>query len=381
MKYLLKILLIIAIFINFFSCNLQQPKHSCCNLKAEDFQKTLNGKEVGLYFIGNGNISMAVTNFGGRIVSLCTSDKTGKMTDVVLGFKNIDEYLKAKEPFHGAIIGRVGNRIAKAQFTLDGITYILPINNNPNHLHGGPKGFHNQVWEVKAVNDTSIILTYASKDDEMGYPGNLNVEVQYLLTANNEVVMNYKATTDKSTLVNLTNHAFFNLGGEASGTINNHILTINADGFTSIDETFIPLGENAVVDGTPFDFRKGKPIGKDLKMQDSIVQLKNGKGYDHNFVLYNSKDQMILAAVVVEPQNGIKMEIFTEEPGIQFYGGNFFDGSDTGKTGKPHNYREAFALETQHFPDAPNQQSFPSIILNPGETYKSKSVYKFSIEY
>lgn len=380
MKRVKNIILILFVSSLVFSCASKVEKQPCCDLKVEDFQKMIDGKEVGLYFLKNGEIEMAVTNFGGRIVSLCTPNKQGGMTDVVLGFKSIDDYLAANEAYHGALIGRVGNRIAKGTFTLEDQTYALPLNNGPNHLHGGPKGFHNQVWEVKSASETSIVLTYISEDGEMGYPGNLSVEVEYELTAKNEVVMKYKATSDKATPVNLTNHAFFNLEGEGSGTINDHILSINADYFTPVDETLIPVGNNAPVDGTPFDFRKGKAIGQDLALQENDEQLKNGGGYDHNFVLNKDKAGMTLAATVLALKSGVKMEVLTEEPGIQFYGGNFFDGSDTGKLGKTFNYRESFALETQHFPDSPNQEAFPSIILNPGVSYQTKSIYKFSIQ-
>ncbi|MCG8578954.1 MAG: galactose-1-epimerase, partial [Bacteroidales bacterium] len=242
------------------------------------------------------------------------------------------------------------------------------------------KGFHNQVWEVKKVSASSIVLTYLSKDGEMGYPGNLNVEVEYELTQDNEVVMKYKATSDKATPVNLTNHAFFNLAGEGSGTINDHILTICADQYTPVDQTLIPLGTNENVQGTPFDFRNGKTIGKDLIQQSTNTQLINGSGYDHNFVLNKNGKEMSLAAVVVEPESGRKMEVFTEEPAMQFYGGNFFNGAETGKAGNTYKFREAFALETQHYPDSPNQENFPSIILEPGVVYQTKSVYKFSVE-
>jgi aldose 1-epimerase len=348
------------------------------NLKAEDFQKTVKGKQTNLYILKNGDITAAITNYGGRIVGLNTPDKNGNVADVVLGFSSIDGYLKAKESFHGALIGRVGNRIAKGKFTLDGVEYTLPLNNGANHLHGGPGGFHTAVWDVKTVNDTSIVLNYLSKDGEMGYPGNLNVEVQYLLTSKNELVISYMATTDKNTPVNLTNHAFFNLAGEGNGTINNHVLTINADAYTPIDSIFIPLGENEPVEGTVFDFRAGKAIGADLPKLSQNVQLKNGLGYDHNFVLNKpSADEMTLAATVVEPQSGRKMEVFTREPGLQFYGGNFMKGADKGKSGKAYNYRESFALETQHFPNSPNISSFPSIILKPGEIYRTQSIYKF----
>lgn len=376
MKFLSLILLVGLIQIG---CNGVKEKKLCSALKANNFEKIVNGKPTKLYFLQSSDITMAVTNYGGRIVSLYVPGKNGEMADIVLGFKSIDDYLNANEAFHGALIGRVGNRIAKGQFHLDGETYSLPLNNGPNHLHGGPKGFHNQVWDVKLVTENSIVFKYLSKDGEMGYPGNLSVEVEYKLTPKNEVIMKYEASTDKSTPVNLTNHAFFNLGGEASGTINDHILTINADYFTAIDETLIPLGQNVPVEGTPFDFRKGKSIGQDLKFQKTNAQLKNGGGYDHNFVLNKEERELTLAAVVIESVSGRKMEIFTEEPGIQFYGGNFMDGSDTGKLGKTFNYRESFALETQHFPDSPNQKGFPSIVLKPGQAYQTKSVYKFSV--
>jgi len=380
LKFLYSVLLFLAVIQ--FSCT-QKPAEplTCGNLKAEDFQSTVDGKETNLYVLQNGDITAAITNYGGRIVSLLVPDKNGKPGDVVLGFGSIDGYLNANEVFHGALIGRVGNRIAKGKFTLDGVEYTLPINNNPNHLHGGPKGFHNQVWDVKSANDTSIVLSYLSKDGEMGYPGNLSVEVKYTLNSNNELLINYLATTDKSTPVNLTNHAFFNLRGEEKGTINNHLLTINADLLTAVDSTLIPLGENVPVEGTPFDFRKAKAIGKDLPQEKENQQLMNGLGYDHNFVLNKTNQgEMTLAATVVEPISGRKMDVFTKEPALQFYGGNFMDGSDTGKYGETFDYRESFALETQHLPDSPNQSQFPSIILKPGQEYKTASIYKFSTQ-
>lgn len=365
----------------FLSCSFKKVEtKSNINLKAEDFKTIINGKQTNLYFLKNGVISAAITNYGGRIVSLCAPDKTGMISDIVLGFSSIDGYLKAKEVFHGALIGRVGNRIAKGKFTLEGQEYTLPLNNGVNHLHGGPGGFHNVVWDVKAVTDSSIVLTYLSPDGEMGYPGNLNVEVQYLLNMKNELVISYKATTDKSTPVNLTNHAFWNLAGEGNGTINNHILAIIADAYTPVDSTLIPFGENVSVEGTPFDFRKAKLIGEDLPQQSKNEQLQNGKGYDHNFVLNRTTPgKLCWAATVIDPLSGREMEIFTQEPGLQFYGGNFMDGTDIGKSGKPFNYRESFALETQHFPNSPNQKIFPSVILHPGEVYQTKTIYKFRL--
>ena len=349
-------------------------------LNATDFQKTIDGKATDLYLLKNDQIEVYVTNYGARIVSLLTPDRFGAMGDVVLGFKSINDYLSAKGPYHGALIGRFGNRIAKGKFELDGETYNLPINNNENHLHGGPEGFNNQVWEVKAADKSSITMNYFSKDGEMGYPGNLDVEVTYSLNNENELLIAYKATTDKSTPVNLTNHAFFNLAGEANGTINDHILKLNADKFTPVDKTLIPHGELRSVEGTPFDFRIPKAIGQDLNQQETNTQMKYGGGYDHNFVLNKETDGgMSLAAYVTDPKSGRRMDIFTEEPGIQFYGGNFMDGSDVGKYDKKFLYRESFALETQHFPDSPNQSSFPNTIITPGEVYQTKSIYKFTV--
>lgn len=372
---------VLAVLI-FGGCKNKKVEQKPCNtLNAADFRKTIDGKQTDLYFLHGGQLSTAITNYGGRIVSLCVPGRSGKLADVVLGFRSIGDYLHAKELFHGALIGRVGNRIAKGQFMLDGVNFNLPLNNGPNHLHGGPHGFHNVVWTVKSATDSSLILTYLSRDGEMGYPGNLNVDVCYTLSSKNELKIDYRATTDQATPVNLTNHAFFNLAGEGNGSINNQWLTINATFYTPINSTLIPLGQNVLVEGTPFDFRNAKPIGQDLNLQNKNMQLHNGLGYDHNFVLNKEKPGiMTWAATVFDPSSGRKMKIFTEEPGLQFYGGNFIDGSDTGKSGKKYNFRESFALETQHFPDSPNHPNFPSVILRPGEVYQTSSVYRFSIE-
>ena len=349
-------------------------------LKTKDFQTTIDGKKTDLFLLQNKEIKVYITNYGGRIVSLLTPDKNGDKGDVVLGFKSIDNYLKANGKYHGSLIGRVGNRIAKGRFELNGTVYNLPKNNGENHLHGGPEGINNQVWDVKSMGDNSIVLSYISEDGAMGYPGNLAMEVGYQLSESNEVIITYKATTDKSTPVNLTNHAFFNLAGEGSGTINDHLLTINADQFTPVDDSLIPLGDNISVEDTPFDFRIGKAIGQDLNVQETDTQLSRGKGYDHNFVLNKTNvGELSLAATVVETKSGRKMEVFTKEPGVQFYGGNFFKSKDIGKYGKAFGYRESFALETQHYPDSPNQPNFPNIILNPGEVYSTKTIYKFSL--
>jgi len=349
-------------------------------LKAKDFQTTIDGKKTDLFLLQNKETKVYITNYGGRIISLLTPDKNGDMGDVVLGFNSIDNYLKANGKYHGSLIGRVGNRIAKGRFELNGTVYNLPKNNGENHLHGGPEGINNQVWDVKSIGDNSIVLSYTSEDGAMGYPGNLAMEVSYQLSESNEVIITYEATTDKSTPVNLTNHAFFNLAGEGNGTINDHLLTINADQFTPVDDSLIPLGDNTNVEDTPFDFRIEKAIGQDLNLQETDLQLTRGKGYDHNFVLNKTDiEELSLAATVVETKSGRKMEVFTEEPGMQFYGGNFFQSKDIGKYGKAFGYRESFALETQHYPDSPNQPNFPSIILKPGEVYSTMTIYKFSL--
>jgi aldose 1-epimerase len=356
------------------------PQGSCFSLNAADFQKTINGKQVGLSFLKNGQLEVAITNYGGRIVSLCAPSKNGEMADVVVGFKSIDDYLKAKSIYHGAIIGRVAGRIAGGKFDLNSATYSLPLNSPPNHLHGGVYGFHNQVWDVRAVTDTSIVLTYLSVDGEMGYPGNLNVKATYILNSKNELSMELSATTDKSTPINLTNHTFFNLAGEGSGTILNHILTIPAQYTCPVNADKIPTGKLMSVKNTPFDFRKPKPIGKDLQLEKTDEQLKFAGGYDHHFVLSKKKNNVLkLAATAFDPQSGRKMEVFTDEPCVHLFTANFFKGDDIGKIGKPINFRESFALETQRFPFVHKQKTFPTIILNPGETYKAKTIYRFSV--
>ena len=372
----IKKLILVILLLSFVYC--EQAKKQKFVLEISSFQTEIEGKKTDLYQLKNEKIEVYITNYGARIVSLLSPNRSGKMGDVVLGFKSIADYQKAKTPYHGCVIGRYGNRIGKGKFKLNGATYELPINNNENHLHGGPDGFHDQVWDVIAVNQNSIVMTYLSKDGEMGYPGNLTVEVTYAINGN-ELSIAYKANTDKATPVNLTNHAFFNLAGEARGSINDHLLMINASHFTPVDEGLIPLGEIQSVEDSPFDFRRAKTIGRDLNQQGSDIQLGRGGGYDHNFVLdKESQGSMSLAARVVDPKSGRQMDIFTEEPGIQFYGGNFMDGSDVGKYGTKFEYRASFALETQHYPDSPNQSKFPSTILNPGETYQTKSIYKFS---
>ncbi|RYY58420.1 MAG: galactose mutarotase [Chitinophagaceae bacterium] len=343
---------------------------------AAAFEGQVNGKQTALYILKNKNgLQAAVTNYGGRLVSLLVPDKNGKLVDVVIGFDSLAGYQRSTEPYFGATIGRYGNRIAKGKFTLDGKQYTLALNNGANTLHGGKQGFQYQVFDAKQVGDSALELSYLSKDMEEGYPGNLQVKVTYTLTSANELQLEYSAVTDKRTPVNLTNHAFFNLNG--SGTINNHVLMINADNYTPVDSTLIPSGKNTPVANTPFDFRKPTTIGSRVDVDNE--QLKNGKGYDHNFVINATVPSgWNKAAEITGDRSGIKMEIWTEEPGLQFYGGNFMQSMNAMKAGSRDDFRTAFALETQHFPDSPNQPSFPGTILDPGKTYHTKSVYRFT---
>lgn len=344
---------------------------------ASAFEKTINGRQTHLYILKNKNgVEAAITNYGGRIVSLLVPDKDGKMTDVVLGFDNVDGFIGSKEPYYGATIGRYGNRIAKGKFKLDGKQYTLATNNGPNTLHGGHPGFQEVVWDAKQTDSATLELSYLAKDMEGGFPGNLNVKVTYQVTDDNAVKISYSATTDKTTVVNLTNHAFFNLNGESSGTILDHTLQIAADNYTPVDGTLIPTGKVEPVANTPFDFTKATKIGE--RVDADNVQLTNGKGYDHNFVL-SKHDISTPIATIIGDKSGIKMEVFTEEPALQFYSGNFMQSQNVMKNGKKDDFRTSFALETQHYPDSPNQPTFPSTELKPGQTYKTQSIYKFSV--
>lgn len=344
----------------------------------KNFETTIDGKPTDLYALKNHNgMEAAITNYGGRLVSLLVPDKNGKMTDVVVGFKSVEDYQNSTEPYFGATIGRYGNRIAKGKFSLDGKQYQLSINNSINTLHGGKKGFQYVVWDANKLNDSTLQLTYLSKDMEEGFPGNLNVKVTYSLTGNNGFKAEYEATTDKKTIVNLTNHAFFNLNGEGSGTILNHVVQIYANKYNPIDSGFIPLGPIAAVAGTPLDFTKPITIG--ARINEINEQLKNAKGYDHNFVLNGPKEKGLNhAATVTGDKSGIVMNIYTEEPGLQFYSGNFMQSKNTFSDGSKDDFRTAFAMETQHFPDSPNEPSYPSTVLKPGQVYKTYSVYDFS---
>ncbi len=347
------------------------------NLMEESFNTTIDGKPVKLYWLQNKDLKMAMTNYGGRIVSLYVPDKNGQLTDVSIGRGGIKEYVESAEAYFGATIGRVGNRIAKGKFTLDGKEYSIPTNNNENALHGGYKGFQDVVWDAEQPNNHTLVLKYKSPDMEEGFPGNLSAKVTYSLTDDNSVKIEYEATTDKPTVVNLTNHTYFNLNGEGSGTILNHSLQLFADKFTPVDAGLIPTGELKEVGGTPFDFTAPHNIGERVEADNG--QLKFGGGYDHNFVLDGKKENgMNHAATVVGDKSGIVMDVYTQEPGIQFYCGNFMASENQLKSGAKDDFRTAFCLETQHFPDAPNQPDFPSIRLDPGETYHTVSEYKFS---
>ena len=346
-------------------------------IKRENFEKVLDGKVIDLFVLKNTNdMIVKITNYGGKIVQILVPDRDGNLGDVVLGYETIDCFIKGS-PSMGALIGRYANRIAKGRFELNGKTYKLATNNDPNHLHGGNKGFRFKVWDAKQIDEQKLELSYLSVDGEEGYPGNLIVKVTYTLTDKNELQIDYFAVTDKSTVLNLTNHAFFNLAGEGSGLILDHEVLINANFFTPTDETNIPNGEIIHVKGTPFDFTQTTKIGDRINEDDQ--QLKFGKGYDHNFVLNKSDKPIAFAARVYEPTTGRVMEVFTTEPGIQLYTGNFLSEKDIGKAGKKYPTRSAFCLETQHYPDSPNQNNFPTTVLNPGEECKSTTIYKFSV--
>lgn len=339
---------------------------------------------VKLYTLKNDNgMTVKVTNYGAIITSIMVPDRDGEFADVALGYHHLKSYTNAVDkPYFGAVVGRYGNRIAGGEFTIDGETYSLAVNNGPNHLHGGVIGFDKVIWDAEVItgdNFTGLKLGYLAKDMEEGYPGNLDVTVTYRLFEDNRLEMEYKATTDKATPVNLTQHTYFNLKGEGNGDILGHELMLNARRFTPVDETLIPTGDLKPVQGTPFDFREAKPIGQDIEVDNQ--QLEYGMGYDHNFVIDRgdaSANDMVLAARVVEPESGRVLEVHTQEPGIQFYCGNFLDGRLTGKSGKPYVHRGGFCLETQHYPDSPNQPTFPTTIVKPDQTYHTKTSFTFS---
>jgi aldose 1-epimerase len=347
------------------------------------FKGSHKGKPTALFTLKNSNGMVAqITNFGAKIVSIYVPDRKGSFADVVLGYESIEEYIEGNAYF-GAICGRYANRIANGKFIIEGKTYQLPINNGPNSLHGGPEGFNNQVFEAKGVdkakNGETVEMLYVSKDGEMGYPGTLVVKITYTLTDKNELTLDFKATTDKATHVNICGHSYFNLAGEGKGDILEHVLNIDSDKFTPVSETLIPTGELRPVAGTPMDFTKPKAIGRNI--DENYDQLGFGKGYDHNWILNKKKPgELSLAATCYESKSGRVMEVHTTQPGVQLYTANWLDGSDKGKGGKAYLMRSAFCLETQNFPDSPNKPGFPSTLLKPGETYKHSCVYKFYVK-
>jgi len=361
--------------ISLFAC--APAKKNPVLIPASNFEAEADGKPINLYTLKNSQGMVAqITNFGGKVVNLWTPDKGGNYGDIVLGFNTINEYQKTSEKYFGSLIGRYGNRIAKGHFAIGDSTYTLAQNNGEND--GGIIGYNNVVWDANQSDDQTLVLTYISPDGEEGYPGTLNVKVQYTLTDDNELKIEYWATTDKATPVNLTHHSFFNLKGAGNGDVNGHVVQINADYYTPVDAGLIPTGEIASVEGTPMDFRTPTAIG--ARVNEDFEQLKFGNGYDHNWVLNKADNGLTFAAKVVEPESGRTMEVYTNEPGMQFYVGNFLDGTVSGKEGVPYVFRGAFCMETQHYPDSPNKPEFPSTILEPGNEYYSICVYKFGVE-
>ncbi len=360
------------------SCSSTKGPATARKMESRLFGKTPEGENVDLYTLTNAKgMEAGIATYGGVVVSLKVPDRSGKFADVVLGFDDFESYPKSS-PFFGALVGRYANRIAKGRFKLDGVEYKLAVNNGENSLHGGLKGFDKKVWKARQASADSLELSYLSKDGEEGYPGNLSVIVTYTLTDDNELKIDYSATTDKDTVLNLSNHSYFNLAGEGEGDILGHKVMINASKFTPTDKGLIPTGELRKVEGTPFDFLKPHAIGERINLNDE--QLVVGKGYDHNFVLDRKGDGLEVAARVTEPHSGRVMEVLTTQPGLQFYTGNFLDGTIKGKGGHIYGPRSAFCMETQHFPDSPNQPSFPTSELKPGETFHQTTAFRFSVE-
>lgn len=360
----------------FFHCTTNNNKLE--RIKSEPFGKAPDGTPVELFTLKNLNgLSVQITNFGGIITTLNVPDKDGNFEDVVLGFYTIEEYIK-KSPHFGCLVGRFGNRIAGGKFTLDGVEYQMAINNGPNHLHGGLVGFDKKVWTPEMITEedaSALKLTYLSPDGEENYPGNLNVEAIYTLNDDNELILTFHATTDKKTVLNLTHHSYFNLKGHGNGDILDHEIQFKSKEFVAIDSTSIPLGPLMNVSNTPFDFQELKRIGQDIEADDE--QIKNGGGYDHSFVVDGYNEELKLACTVLEPISGRIMEVWTTEPAVQFYTGNFLDGSIKGKDGKVYDKRYGFCLEAQHFPDSPNHPEYPTTILDPGDVYDQTTIYKF----
>ena len=356
-------------------------KSTLSGLTVANFNKQIDGKETMLCILTNNKgAELAITNYGAKIVSLMVPDRSGKLTDVVTGHDSIDEYLVSEEPYFGAICGRYGNRIAGGKFTLDDVVYDkLAINNGPNSLHGGLKGFNSVVWDLNKVDDQTVELKYTSADGEEGFPGKLDTMVTYHLSDDNEVVIMYHAVTDKPTVLNLTNHSYFNLSGQGDPSVYDHKLTINADYYLPTDETAIPYGPKEKVEGTPMDFRTPHKVGE--RIDEDFEALNFGKGYDHTYILNKKEEnELSFCARCVTPKNGIVMECYTTQPGVQLYTGNWMTGNFAGKNGQRYPARAALCLETQHYPDSPNKPEYPSTILRPDETFESKTIYKFSVE-
>ena len=359
------------------ACTPKAEKATDSGLLQSNFQMEVNGKKTDLYTLRNkNNMEVCITNFGGRIVSVMVPDKDGQMRDVVLGFDSIQDYVSKPSDF-GASIGRYANRINQGKFTLDGTEYQLPQNNYGHCLHGGPQGFQYRVFDAVQPNPQELELTYVADDGEEGFPGNITCKVLMKLTDDNAIDIRYEAETDKPTIVNMTNHSYFNLDGDAARN-EAHLLTIDADYYTPVDSTFMTTGEIAPVEGTPMDFRTPTPVGARINDYD-FVQLKNGNGYDHNWVLNTKGDVTRKCATLESPLTGIVLDVYTNEPGIQVYAGNFLDGSLTGKKGITYNQRASVCLETQKYPDTPNKPEWPSAVLRPGEKYMSQCIFKFSV--
>jgi aldose 1-epimerase len=365
--------IIIILSILSFNCS---ESHQQLSQGKRSFGKLNNGKEVYMYTLKNKNgMTADITNYGATVVSLFAPDKNGKFADVILGYDSLQSYENGTSYF-GAIVGRYGNRIGKGKFTLEGKSYQLTINNGENHLHGGTIGFNKKLWSTDSYDGHSLKMTLVSPDGDQGYPGTLTLKVTYSLTDNNELKIDYSATTDKPTILNPTNHCYFNLTGNPENTILSHVLMINADKYTPINSEFITTGEISNVAGTPMDFRSPTPIGQ--RINDNFTQLKNGKGYDHNWVLNDYNGKVREAATVYDPSSGRELDVLTDQPGIQFYSGNFLDGSEIGKSGVHYQHRTGMCLETQHFPDSPNKKNFPTVELKPGEKFNSTTIYRFT---
>ena len=382
--YMKKLILILSVFL-FLFVTCKQGKENTDNgftaldtlVKKASFQKSVDGKQTDLFTLKNDSgMVVKITNFGARIVSILVPDKNGKYADVAIGYSSIDEYI-SDDTYSGAIVGRYANRIAKGKFKIDGKEYNLPVNNGPNALHGGLKGFDKAVWDANQKGD-SLQMSYTSQDKEEGYPGKVEVKVLYVLTTDNKLKIEYEASTDKPTIINLTTHGYYNLKGEGNGDILDHELEIFADSITPVDSTLIPVGKIESVKGTPFDFTKPYFIGQ--RINDKNEQLKFGAGYDHNWVLNNKSGKLALCVRLSDTLSGRVMEIYSTEPGIQFYSTNYFNGTHKGKSGKPIKYREGAAFEPQHYPDSPNHANFPSTILRPGKVFKSETVYSFTVK-